>query len=807
MPRDAYVRLTPQGPRSYGTAEPYRSLVFVDLHHDDIDELRQVPQGVIDRPAVVLVRCEGPADGPRDGGGCPEHKPRLEELEPIRKRLHLDCPVGLVCQPIGADPRIEAIGGDLSEREIEDLLARARGVELRALLEWGHGVWRPTDYHYRLPSGEHAASFVRMADAIRQPRDAHVLASWLRRHLRDNLAIVCDTGTLSAVIEALNASAFAAGVRLGDSAVLERYPASSLDVSQAVQDVVIEETELVLGLISVNSSGQVASWLHRALSMVGGAVRDWALEVMVDREFHDVQQVSSWLPLRNEGEDERLLDRRLSDADLCKLCENPQTARLIPINPTSFDGMLPGQVRQLMPSITDAQRNAQLWEHCSKAGAIGLIEQADDAVKDFRPVPQHMPVHFRLGKLLADETYRSGVVERVEALVTEQQKPESDLRDGQALSGNADLVLVPEHETLHENKKGELTYPRLWDEIGAKIAAENVRYTPFPVDLPSEEDWPEDVLEAIDGASDILIFALGLVTGGSLTRALTRVQARRKEKAEEGSLRREDFVVRALVVHARPERLREWESLENSFNGSLFSVWHSLVTNRQPLEEEADVLKDADPEKLSAEAGDFHSLREAFCSGDGREQTGMLWGAHSENEAEAGPEAAAEDKLSPHSLFGERLNGISTFLAVGASMERARQEARERAAPEMRVFELSALTMSYYDPMILGAVFRWLRPYEAWWGKRPEEAQTVMEWILTRAEGRTDHLRIIVPELLLAVAQGKVPDRAATVVERKAEALLADAGFDPLGRAALELGLQAVKTRKRKWPLLSPEFK
>jgi hypothetical protein len=800
--KDVYVRLTPRGPRTYGVAAANRSLVFVDLHHDDIDELRKVPQGVIDRPEAVLVRCEAAAGHPDATDGCPAHRPSFEDLVSIKKRLQLTCPIGLICQETGKAPRIElaveakAGSVEMDTGEERDLIERARAVELRALLDWGDAVWRPSDYHYRLPSGKHAGVFVRVADAIRQPRDAQVLASWLRPHLANGLAIVCDSGTISAVVESLKADALAAKLKLAGSAVLERYPASPLDVSQAVQDVIANASS-VLGVISVNSSGQVASWLHGALSAKGGAIDSWALAIMVDHESRSLDNISSWLPLRDEDEKEKVLDRqRSSNSDTCELCSDPATARLIPINPTSFDGMLPSQVRQLMPRITDAQRNAPYWEHCSQTKAIGLIETPDTAVRDFRPSPEQMPVHFRLVRLLGNDAYRRGAAESVRRLVADHRaKTEANEKDEGAryLTGEADLVLVPEHETKHPG------YDELWKLLGPEIttAGGGVSYTPFPVN----GDWTPELLEAVGNASDIVILAVGLVTGGSLTRALTRVQALRRRLRDERG-----FTIRALVLHARPERLREWESLENAFNRQLFAVWNSLIATHEPLREEAEVLKDVDTSDLDVETSDFHSERSAFCSGDGRELTAMFWGARSE--AQAGPdEEIAEDRLSPNSLYGEQLDGITTLIAVGAAMERSRQESRQSAAPEMRVFELAALTMSYFDPMILAATFRSLRPEEAWWGERPEDAQKTMQWIVDRADAAEPaHLRILMPELLLAIAQGKVPDRAAEVAERKAEALLGNGTFSGRDRAALALGLEVARTRKRKWPALSRGF-
>lgn len=786
MSRDVYVRLTPHGPRSFGVAEPYRTLVFVDLHDDAVGRLRQTPQGVIDRPAAVLIRCEArprqlPAKDTRPGllshltpwkhhkgQRCPEHDRRLRELrDDVQAKLRLNCPVGLLCQPVGAPPELEFLGEP--PEDAADLLARARAVELRALLDWGNAIWEPEDFHYRLPSGEHAAVFVRIADAIREPRDAHVLATWLRPHVTDGLAVICDSGTISAVIESLKASAFAAGIELGTAAVLDEYPASPLDVSQAVREIARKpEKSDVLGVLSVNSSGQVAGWLWWALRSLAGAIRSWNLEIMVDRRPRAGDNERCWLPL--PGEQPLLGQPGASEAKACQLCLDPDRERVIPINPMSFDGMMPGQIRELMPSIADARRNAAFWEQCSRVGAIGLLEEADDDVQVFRPAPEKMPIRFRHNRLVAAPDYRATVKREVMELVKRHVEAGRKERDEgnepwqrRHLSGEADLVLVPEHETQHPG------YEELWAEVSPEIAAPGVSYSPFPV----EGEWSEDLLAKIDAAEDILVFALGLVTGGSLARSLMKVQVRRKDR---------QFAVRALVMHARPERQREWEALENAFDKRLFPVWHSLITNRELLTEELAVLEDTNTAELSEDANDFLNARTAFCGGD-LEEPSMFWGAR------------AEDVLTPHSLFGEELNGIATLVAVGSAMERARQAAGAKSAPEMLVFELGALTASYFDAMIIAAVFRWLRPREAWWGSRPEEAEGIVTRLMEHRPEQ-EHLRIVLPELLLAAAQGKVPERAAEVLIGKAEALLAASDFTAPERAALEVGIHAVERRK-----------
>ncbi len=745
MQGDAYIRFGPRGTRFDGNADAPNALVFVDLERQDIGELREVPHEVLRRVGTLLVRAEPVYEGKRPAPWAPT----LDAVQRIAERLDLNCRVGLVHHPVGAPPHVES--ADIPAGDNAALLRRAREVELRALLEWGNAVWQPLDYHFRLPSGDHTATFVKLGDAIRQPRDAQVIASWLNRHLTDELGIVCDAVGLVGVLEALRVTMRAAGLSEGPVSVLERYPSTSLAVRQAVNDAHSERGSL-LAVMSVSSSGRLAGRLHDALLASAGAVAEWALEILVSRERYALDHVDVWIG------DGILLGEQHSNAGACAACMSPASARLVPINPVSFDGMLTSQLRQLMPDTTDARANRRFWELCSAADAIGLEEEPDGEVAEFRPSPTKMPIHFRHAELLKSSAYREAVVARIAQMLDDQQElvAREKWSARRPLSGNASLVLVPEHERKMDG------YNELWEMISPLLAREGAELVTFP----RKGHWRTQLDKQVQDADDILVLALGLVTGGSITKALTGVQRARRD---------EHFELAALVVHARPTQQRSWKTLRNAYAHRLFEVWLSLLPDRSPLQEEDDVLGGVNGDTLDEHATTFLNQRKAFVSGDsGEESVPMFWGAK------------ADAELSPHSLYGESLRSISTFVGVGASMERARQQARRNAVPELPVFELRALLASYFDKMILAAVLRWLEPEEAWWGDTPDAAEQTMLQLLQRAE--PEDLLVLVPELLLAIAQGKLPERAAAIVRDRAELLLEQ----PIGeeaRAALEVGL------------------
>jgi hypothetical protein len=232
------------------------------------------------------------------------------------------------------------------------------------------------------------------------------------------------------------------------------------------------------------------------------------------------------------------------------------------------------------------------------------------------------------------------------------------------------------------------------------------------------------------------------------------------------------------VLHARLADQRAWRTLWNAYGFRLFYAWHSFLGTRSPIAEEARTLDvfagDSRSRLLGEEAGSFFDMRRRYCAQVRPAEGGVFWGSQ------------PDDHLTPNSIFGQGLHGPATFAAVASAMERARQQTFARAEPERRVFELDAITRSYYDPMILSAVLRWLEPQEAWWGWRVEEARGIVAQMLVRLAEDRD-LVILTSELLLAAQQGKLPPPAIGEARAVAESLVASVGPDE--RAPLQLGL------------------
>jgi hypothetical protein len=751
MSSDAYIRIGSRGVRSFGRTEHHDSLVFADVPSgQQLTALRQASYALYQNAGTLLVRADSPVEsrarGQRSRNG------RLAELKTQIEALQLGSSVqwGLLHQPVGQPSWIEGF-----EPHPDDIIDRARAIELEALLDWGQAIWTPTTYHYRLPSGEHAAGFVRVADALQRPRDIEALASWLHGLLADKVGIVVDTGTLSGIVEALVAAIRSKkGWHPGPVNVLDGYPATSLDVTSAVRDT--NQGSGVVALLSVNSSGRLRDHLVHALSTLPDG-QTKALDVLVNKaeitsylQHSEGVQVRTWHPRPSE---EPLVQYKAENAGQCELCRSAKTATLISISPRSFDGSLPSALARITPKVEDARRNRRLWELAdSVKSAIRLEADPTQVVSEWRP-PGQMPFVFDYAKLLAKPAFRR---DAIKSLL-------EDLRRRRADPGDADLVLMPDHEYALRGRAQLLK--ELHPILGRKFISGG-----FPV----KGAWPQELLTKVhDARQCIAIVTLGAVTGTTLHTALSAVQGARDHGR---------YDLFAYVLHARLTDERAWQTLQNSYGSLLFAAWHCYLPERSPLRDEAKTLgelSDSAERGLSRAAMAFlKSRRELLSRRDLDRGVSLFWGTKPETE------------LTPNSIFGQGLRAPATYAAVASAMERARRDQRSAIVPVRRVFEMPAILRSYYDPMILAAVLRWLHPHEAWWGVELDDEGVAIRALLTRATQA--HRLILVPELLLAGAQGKLNRPGIMASQADASALLEEPGVEEADRGPIELALALV---------------
>ena len=675
------------------------------------------------------------------------------------ERLHLHPDVSIITLPVASPPTQMSMSHDSKFEEVEwdpALLGRARRVELTAMLRHNNGIWTPTDYHFRLPSGAHGSSFVRVADAIRTPRDALAIASWLAPHVGKSTGILLDSASLVGVATALEAIVARAGRELGPVVSLEEYPKNRLDTMKAVRDV--DRGSNVIGVLSVHSTGSLLDRLQTALDQV--ASHEWTLQVLVDKAGAPGGELYPKPDVSANAYDRTVVWSRLgAERDVpredCVSCRRGP-ARIAQIDPRTFDGMVLPSPELLMPSATWAYEHGRFWELVDAADAVTLEAPSD--VSGLHPrygTDKFMSVKINFGDLLADpvgEAVAAAARERLESLVARGK-----------LVPPYDLVLVDERES--DLAHFDAFIGNLLPVLGGPETM-SVR--------SSVEDLEKDAVERITKSKHILIFRLGLVSGLSLQQTMYGVQQLRRGTGP--------YNLDGLIVHLRPQDGRVRETLANSLARHLASLWESyLPEDRHPLQEEQDIITSFHDE-VAPHVKDFLGERLALCSGfpaNGQ----ILW--------DAGPHDAADARrLSPMSYFGEGLRVRSAYAAIGSAVHHARMKAdAPRSAPVWRMFDMQAIMRSYYDPIIICCVVRWMRSTEVWWGDDLRTAESMLVSVLRRT-GDVEKV-MLVSELLLAGAQAKVPRELCDVLQREGR-LLADHVGAP-SDASLRLGLLITK--------------
>ena len=663
--------------------------------------------------------------------------------------------VGAVELPIGAD-------AETSAGVSNEVLARCRAAELDALLRSGNAIWRPSKYHYRLPSGHHTGTFVRIADVFRDHRAASALASWLYGCLSENIAVVADSGTLMPIAQHLDhvlrlaARATGAFVPRGIAAMetLDSYPLSRFEYLERFS--AFEELT-VLALLSVSSTGRTYRMLRDTLLETAG--ENWRAECLVSRgetqalsvPQHDARgRQAPWLAL---GETAPFL----AWPDFCVECQQVDRPRVVEIDPRSFAAMVLPQPTRIMPDIQEGRRNASLFEvyqnhstppdEASTGGArhgvyLTEAEASPAAASPALRLPNR-GVRFGMDTLLGNPITTRELVERrinelKELPVRDRDRQEiaeaiQAVRDGQPTAA----VCAREHLSLFRPVDGDDDAAR--DQV--LMIAQSVCPTVQSV-------FVDDEFNAMDSCASaevaLLLVAPGVQSGATLQQLVVRVQNAYQQLGTPPEMH-------GLVIHAHPADRQTWRALRNTFRGRsgaarLLALWLTYLPRTSPFEDEFRVLNQVQDEWLDGTI-------------DG---TGSLW---QERLAWLQPDANAvglpqsplwspePQKLRLTSLYGN-LDDRHVLVAVGAAMQATLLRRTDEEVPEWVRFDLPNAFRSYFDGIIHASILRWTEPARAWWGVDDNECEALIGELKGRSD---DDWKFLLPEFLLSAAQGKVP--------------------------------------------------
>ena len=678
-------------------------------------------------------------------------------------------PVAVIEFGLGRNPQVTWSSTSRADVDDDRLLARCCVAETEALLCLGHAVWRPETYHYQLPSGVHDSVFVRLADAIREPRDADVLAHWiLERVTEERVGVLLDSATMAPIALSLRTFAESAGLPLGPIVSTARYPSTRQDVERAARHAA-SHSGAALAMLSVSSSGRVRDLMVGALA---DSASTWSLDVLVDKSSDSLErlvedeQVRAWVGVRDLGQP--------AGADECRLCRDRNRARLVFLNPETFGAMAVPEPDLLVPSPRSGQWNLRLWEHAAATGAIGLETVPADSSQPARPKGERLAVKVHFEQLFDNDDVHDILRRRFAELrgTEPREQFEVEILETLAEAERTDVLVVLKQDL--ELPGFERVLSTLQEQLGC---------TGADVVVVSGDDEHVDIQ-----GREVLVVLAGTVTGAA---------ARRLRLTVAGSSP-PDTEVRAVVVHARPASLREWQTIVNQYNRKVVALWLTFLPWMSPLRDELQLLDEfaADRPALPGPVAGFLELRRTYCNpmGDDADWRHRL---HAWNEDGALPDPHAvlwgleasvggRTQIRGRSLYGTGLDAVTAYAAMGAAVHHRRTTSHERSAPQWMMFEMAAVLGSYFDALIQGAFLRWVLPAEAWWGSRPVDAESAVIGALARSADDPADLKVLLPELLLAAALGKLSTPAARALQDQVPAYSSDLTEEE--RAPIELG-------------------
>jgi len=693
---------------------------------------------------------------------------------------------GIIQHGVGRAPIVH--WSNVSPTSEAIVLEQARAIELLTLLRRSNAIWEPTTYHYSLPSGEHTDVFVRLADAIQTPQDAYAISTWLADRLRRGTSIVVDTGGLTPILVQLESFSTQFGLGIGPAVILSEYPVGRSAVRQAVENAASELQAHVMGIVSVSSSGTVlrtlADELERLSSYTGP---DVTLDLLVDRTYGtdtpdkpSNPNVISWLRLHRPTD--------VGQSGACDHCKSAEKAQLVAIDPRTYGSMsLPGPYL-VMPDTDYATAAQPLWTRIAKYGGCAIETNPHPASKMARGKRTPLPVQLILDIVCQPEGLQPLMKQRCKGL---------SLPDDIAHTA---LVVVEERDisTVTLSYPDEPVVANLGESVDVVLREMGVSDR---VSIVAAQDTAKlsRCIANLDGNDSVLVFSWGSVTGLTIRHLKLTVADVLREHGK-------DVPINGLVFHSRTSSPSEWTALANQFRpGSLVTLWTSCFSWSSPLADEDRLLDRSDLNGLeSARALAFLEERLQFLG---------LHATHSESEDDWSPRFKDQGGPQPthvfwgmsvagihqaqvrgRSLYGTELDCLSAYGAIGAVVNYTRLSARPEAAPRWVMFDVGRIVRSYFDAIIMCSILRWLQPGELWWGTETGDADAVRDsvaFLLNQAID-VDEQVLLVPELLLAAAQGKIPVLAHDIVRSRANEIRSEWPQDDryaAAHGAVELGL------------------
>lgn len=263
-----------------------------------------------------------------------------------------------------------------------------RSIEIQSIVNRNGALLGPHhDYHYELLSGDHAAAFLRLGNALMDPIEVTRMCDWILPHLNPRSGIVADTGGLLPLLFCLRDEARQLYGWQIPIRTIASYPVDPDETQQVANDLVRElgPGGNVLFLVSVSSSGRLIRGMIKLLLPMPHSlliVCDTAISASDDALLH--------LPIQRW---------QVSSSGRCEMCESKA---LIHIDHSTYERVLFHDREPVRVKWDVARERRQFWEAADRTDAVHL--HYDLVTED--QTARHYGIYIDVAALLKDDGVR-----------------------------------------------------------------------------------------------------------------------------------------------------------------------------------------------------------------------------------------------------------------------------------------------------------------------------------------------------------------------------------------------------------------
>jgi hypothetical protein len=638
-----------------------------------------------------------------------------------------------------------------------------RSVEFRAQLHRSGAIHTSSDAHFALPSGAHADTYIRVADAFDDLLVVRRVADWLQHRLSAGSALVGDTWTTLPLFQELaRRGSRLAPIQAGGRQPLDVEPGipvltfASYPDSDEVRRVLgsippllaAHEHAKVIFILSVGSSGAVVDNFRRLSETY---LRDIEVEIIsLVSTSAAVDGVDSFVKIPT------IRRYSVANGEECALCNEPDRAALISIDEKRYFPRIIASRRPVMITSSIAGKHRYFWEVASAQDAVRV--HSDEWSTGSQ---RHLHIAIDVAKLLQNSTFAERVADTLAAF-----------------SPECDVLLVPEHPVTNSLiNLAQQIYPsprviRVKRPSGLAVTAASTLDKLAP-------EIKAELASSLTGVRNILILDDVVIHGRTL-RSIHRLVQDVIGSLSSSCQPSDDYRLRAFAVVARPESEARWirltDSLRQSSGQAYLQCCERLLIpglncpwceERRLLDETLrwNLLRSADSPTNAV--GSLQQLginaierRLDLISQSDRGRTPGLGNSLFLCGADANLGEREAERLTPHSLFGEQLTEAVAYAAVATAMQELRDRDRDEIADTQGLvwhWDLPRIISAYHDPLLQASFLRAARPEELLLRKDYELYDSMEEIMFGSGDGDLRQSPIVASEHAWAVLSEKYP--------------------------------------------------